>query len=154
MKKYLVILSIVTICVFFALGIIVSWWLFPIGLAILGTLPYFDRIFHITWSRKWSIFLLVVFLLFSGAYIMANFIKSGELRKDLEQEKNHNKIAKEEIANLIEKERDLRQKLKQAEDVATTAKGQVADLKEYGEVATYNFNGYQRSGKFSPLHTC
>jgi preprotein translocase subunit Sss1 len=155
MKKYLVILSIVMICALFALGVIVWWWLFSIGLAILGTLGYFDRIFHIKWSRKWSFFLLAIFLLFSVAYIIANIIKSADsetqiadLSKDLKQEKNHNRLAKEEIANLIEKERDLRQKLKQAEDAATEAKGQIADLAEYGEVATYNFNGYQRSGQF------
>jgi energy-coupling factor transporter transmembrane protein EcfT len=158
-----IILITVIICALLAVGIFVSWWLaFSIGLVILGTLGHVERIFKIKWSKKWTIFLLILFLLLSGAYITTSFTRSRHsegqivslskkesgLRKDLKQAENDLAVAKEHVASLIEKERELRQKLQEAEEVASITKEQIADLSEYGEVATYTFSGYQESGKF------
>jgi hypothetical protein len=112
MKRYSIIPIIVGICVTFALGIFVSWWLaVPIGLFILGALGHVERIFNIKWSRKWSIFVLFLFILFS----VGNIVKS--------------KHSEREIADLIKSEGDLRKELKQANNAATIFKGQIADLK-------------------------
>jgi len=51
-----------------------------------------------------------------------------------------------EIANLIKKEQELHQQLKETEESAKAAKKQINDLSDYGEVATYDFKGYQESG--------
>lgn len=140
--KRIIALIIVIVCALLAVGIFVSWWLaFSIGLTILGTLGHVERIFKIKWSKKWTIFLFVLFLLLSVAYITTNFTRSKQAENDLG-------VAKKQVASVIEKERELRQKLQQAEEVAATAKEQLADLSEYGEVATYTYSGYQQSGKF------
>lgn len=95
---------IVIIFVLFAIGIFVSWWLtFSIGLTILGTLGYFERIFKIKFSRKWIVSLLVIFLLFSGAYNVTNFIKSKHSESQIEDLTKKEGNAKRQIADLAGK---------------------------------------------------
>ncbi len=151
MRRHSTILIIITIgALFVVLYLFVPWWLaILIGLFILGIPPYVERIFKNKSSRKLYILLFLLFVVFNVGNIirtMNSETQTGRLRDDLDREKRNNK---EKIANLIDKESDLRQKLKQAEDTATTAKGQVADFTEYGEVASYNFDGYQKSGQFA-----
>jgi len=119
MKRHSIILIIVIISALFALCLFVPWWLvFPIGLFILGTLVYVERIFKIKWSRKLIILLFVLFVIFSTA----NIIKS-------KRSEDANERTKRDIAALSKEREDLRKELKQAKDNTETAKGQIADLK-------------------------
>lgn len=68
---------IFVICALTAIGTMASWWLaFSVGLTILGTLGYLERAFKIQWSNRWSLCLLVLFLLLSIAYIATSSLKS------------------------------------------------------------------------------
>jgi hypothetical protein len=92
---------IVIIFVLFAIGIFVSWWLtFSIVLTILGTLGYLERIFKIKLSRKWIVSLLAIFLLFSGAYNVTNFIKSKHSESQIEDLTKKEGNAKSQIVDL------------------------------------------------------
>lgn len=147
-KKSLILISSV-ICTLLALCIFVSWWLaLTIGLIILGILGYIEQILNIKWSRKLSIFLLILFGLLSAGNVIYSHYKERNLHEKIKRAEGDATIAKSYVADLTENEHNLREKLKQAEDTASTAKGHIADLTEYEEVATYDFNGYQKSGLF------
>jgi hypothetical protein len=123
MRRHSTILIIVTIgALFVALYLFVPWWLaILIGLFILGIPPYVERISKNKSSRKLYILLFLLFAIFNVGNIirtMDSETQTGRLRDDF-------KMANGERANLIQEVSDLRQKLKQAEDLATTAKGQV-----------------------------
>jgi hypothetical protein len=79
---------------------------FSVGLIILVTLGYIERILGIQLTRKMRIFLLVLFILLSAGNAIYSYYKDRNLHD------------------------------------------QITDLSEYGEVATYNFDGYQKSGRF------
>ena len=94
-----IILIIVIICAPFALGIFVSWWLaLSIGLIILGTLGYVERIFNIKLPRKWSLLFLLLFILLS----VGNIIRS-----------NHSENVVTEAKKQVEKEREARLRLEE-----------------------------------------
>ena len=79
-----IILAIVIICALSSLGVFASWWLaFSIGLTILGTLGYLERAFNIKWSNRWSFSLLILFVLFSAAYIITSSIKSKHSERQI-----------------------------------------------------------------------
>lgn len=118
MKRHSIILIIATGALF-VLCLFVPWWLaFPIGLIILGTLAYVERIFEIKWSRKLVILFFILFVIFSTGSI----IKS-------KRSEDANVRTKQEVADLSKEREDLRKELKQAKDDTETAKGQIAGLK-------------------------
>jgi hypothetical protein len=104
---------IVIIFALFGIGIFVSWWLtYSIGLTILGTLGYVERISKINLSRKWLISLLVIFLLFSGAYNVTNFIKSKHSEAQIENLNKKEGDANRQITDLAGKVANSQQEIK------------------------------------------
>ncbi|MGO9020079.1 MAG: hypothetical protein ACLQVJ_17220 [Syntrophobacteraceae bacterium] len=119
MKRCPIILMLLVVCVLFILCVLFPWGtMLSMGLFVLGTLGYFEKVFNIHIPSRLCILFLIIYVLLS----VANIIYSHH------------------------KENSTNQKLHEAEDAATDAQKQLSDLSEYGEVATYTFNGYQQSG--------
>ena len=138
-------LIIVIICALLAVGIFVSWWLaFSIGLAILGILGHVERIYNIKWSRKWSIILLILFVLLSGANIIKSKLsekqiadlsdKEGELSKELKQAKKDRAIVEGQISDLIDKDRNLGDELEQAKKEIRGKDARILELERQTKV--------------------
>jgi energy-coupling factor transporter transmembrane protein EcfT len=104
---------IVIIVVLLAIGFFVSWWLaFSFGLTFLGTLGYLERIVKISLSRKWSVSLLIIFLLFSGTYNVTNFIKAKHSEAQIDDLNKKDGSAKKQIADLAGKVAESQQQIK------------------------------------------
>ncbi len=104
---------IVIIFVLFAIGIFVSWWLtFSIVLTVLGTVGYLERIFKLKLSSKWIVSLLVIFLLFSLAYNVTNYIKSKHSESQIEDLTKKEGNAKSQIVDLAGKVAESQQEIK------------------------------------------
>ena len=175
MKSHLKILIVLTICALIVVSLLFSWWIsFVVGLLILGTIGYVEKIFNIEIPNKIRILLLCLFIFLSvGNLIYSNFKerslnwklqqtkevgefskgqitdlaeKERDLRQQLQKAENSTTLAKAQISDLIENNRILQQQLKEAQDNATSARNEINDLAEYGEVSTYTFHGYQESG--------
>jgi hypothetical protein len=150
MKKMLTIPAILAIlCVILVSCAYLSWSLpLAIGLLVLGGLGYVERILNLNFSRTWLLFLLVSFVtVFAGNYVYSLF-KEHSLNQRLETAEGTTTSAVRQIDTLERKQHDLTEKLRLAEEDAAQAKKQIADLSEYGDVATYDFYGYQQSGQF------
>jgi cell division protein FtsL len=170
-------LIISTICLLFILSLLFSRWIaLTIGLIILGAFGYIEKIFNTEITKRIRITLLSIFIILSAGNIFYAYYKEyntnqkvqqakeaaeiakkqvvdlskkeQHLRQKLYEVENANSIAQSHIANLIEKDRNLHQQLEEAENSAKAAKKQINDLSDYGEVATYTFDGYQQSGLF------
>ncbi len=138
-------LIIIVLSVLLAVTIFAKWWLaVSVGLLILGALPYVERILNVKWSKKWSILFFALFIFFSGW----NIIRSCQTEGTIDTLKKETKTQEKQIANLTEENEGRRKEVEQAKNDAAAAKAELADLSEYGEVATYTFNGYQKSGQF------
>lgn len=170
MKKYTSYLVILLLCLLLILSLILSrWTTLTIGLIILGAIGYFEKIFTIVISKRIRIILLILFIILSAGNIFYSYYKEYSANQKVQQAKDGAEIAKRQatdlskkeqhlrkqlseaqsqIGSLIEKDRNLSQQLQEAETSAKTAKKQISDLSDYGEVATYTFNGYQQSGLF------
>ncbi len=177
MKKYKSFLIISSICLLFILSLLFSRWIsLTIGLIILGAVGYFEKIFNIEITKKTRITLLTIFIILSAGNLFYSSYKEystnqkvqqakddaeiakkevvdlskkeQHLRQKLDDVENTNSMAQSQIANLIEKNRNLHQQLEDTEKSANAAKKQINDLSEYGEVATYTFDGDQESGQF------
>lgn len=74
--------------------------------------------------------------------------KERSLNRRLKSAENTAASASGQIGTLESKQQALTERLRQAEDDAAKAKKQIGDLSEYGDIATYNFSGYQQSGLF------
>lgn len=168
---------IFTICLLFIVSLLLSrWTALTVGLIILGAFGYLEKIFNIEITKRIRITLLISFIILSAGNIFYSYYKEyttnqkvqqandvaeiaqkqvvdlstkeQELRRKLSEVENTNSIAQNQIANLIEKDRNLNKQLEEAETSAKAAKKQINDLSDYGEVATYAFDGYQQSGQF------
>jgi hypothetical protein len=119
MKRHSIILIIAIVSALLALCVFVPWWLaFPLGLLILGTLAYVERIFEIKWPKKLIILFFLLFIIFSSG----NIIKS-------KRSEDANEITKQEISTLSKEKEDLRKDLKQAKENTEASKEQITDLK-------------------------
>ena len=66
MKKYLLVLIFFVICVLSLLFFVLSWWwALTVGLIILGTLGYIEKILNTNWPKNWKIFFLILFVTLS-----------------------------------------------------------------------------------------
>jgi cell division protein FtsL len=147
MKKYTSFLILCTICFLFIVSFLLSRWIaLTIGLIILGAFGYLEKIFNIEITRKVRITLLISFIILSACNIFYSYYKEYTTNQKVQQANDVAEKAKQQVVDLSTKEQELRGKLSEAENSAKTAKKQINDFSDYGEVATYAFNGYQQSG--------
>ena len=171
MNKYKSLLIISIISLLFIITLLLSrWTALTIGLLILGAVGYCEKIFNIEITKKIRITLLIIFLTLSIVNIFYAYFKEYNANQKIQQANDDAEMAKKQavdlykkeqraqiqIANLIKKDQELNQQLGEAEKSAKTAKKQINDLSDYGEVATYNFDGLQKSGQwlspFTPVN--
>jgi hypothetical protein len=152
-KRYICIVAMsFVIAVALALGFVVSWWLaLAAGLLVLGAFGYAEKVLNINWPRRWMTALSVLFIVLSAVQIIHDRNTLKALREAEYSAGMDNML----IAELAQKERDLQKKLLQTETAHATARDQVTYVAEYGQVATYTFDGYQQSGQalspFTPV---
>jgi hypothetical protein len=145
MKTHSKLLVVCTICSLFVVSLLLSKWkALTIGLIILGAFGYLEKIFNIDITRRTRITFLTVFLILSAG----NLFYAHYTNQKIQQANDAAEIAKNQFVDLSEKEQELREKLEEAESSAKLARKQLKDLSDYGEVATYAFDGYQQSGQF------
>jgi hypothetical protein len=150
MRKALIIVAILTmLCILLVSCVYLSWSsTVAIGLVVLGGLGYVERILNLKLSRTWGVVLLVLFVMLSAGNYTYTLLKERSLNQRLKSAESTAASTGRQIGAFESKQLDLTEKLTQAEDDAAKAKKQIADLSEYGDIATYNFSGYQQSGQF------
>jgi hypothetical protein len=152
-EKYICIVAMSSvIAIALVLGFIVSWWLaLATGLIVLGAFGYAGKILNVNWPRKWMTALSALFIVLSAVQT----IHDRDTLKALREAEYSVGLGNMQIAELAQTERDLQKKLRQAESAHATARDQVTYVAEYGQVATYTFDGYQQSGQslspFTPV---
>ena len=171
MKKYKSLLIISIVSLLFIIALLLSkWTALTIGLLILGAIGYCEKIFDIEITKKIRITLLIIFIILSVGNIFYSYFKEYNANQKIKEANVSAETAKKqvvdlsekqtkaqiEIVNLVKKEQELHQQLKETEKSAKAAKKQINDLSDYGEVATYNFHGLQKSGQwlspFTPVN--
>lgn len=170
MKKYTSLLIIFIVCLLLSLSLLLSRWTgLTIGLIVLGAFGYIEKIFNIEITKRIRITLLIFFIILSAGNIFYSYYKEYSTNHKVQQAKDDADLAKKQVVDLSEKEQQLRkqlyesqnqivsliekgrklsQQLEEAENSAKAAKKQINDLSDFGEVATYTFDGYQQSGQF------
>src|SRR5271157_4978261 len=162
-----IILTILIICALSALGIFVSWWFaISISLIILGTFGYLEQIFNVKWSRRLRVLLLILFVVFSGAYTVTNFIKSkhserqianlSSLYRPIEESalEHYPELPKEKaIKNYLDGINNIEADNKQLKEENSKNKQQISELTmkskiseemAYQEYALYNAFGWKK----------
>jgi hypothetical protein len=151
-------------------GLLVSWWTaLAVGLLLLGSVGYVEKILRFEVPKTLRILFLIIFVLLSlGSLIYSQYKenvgeqaskaakgqivdltkKESGLRDQVQQNEGDLESAKGQIAELTQKTRYLQQQSKEAQDAAAAAKAETKAFTEYGEVATYTFYGLQKSGQW------
>jgi hypothetical protein len=142
MTRRLIILILFIICILVVLYLLFSWWIaLTVGLLIIGTIGYLEKIFNIEIPKILRILLLSLFILLSVSNLIYSKYKENSIRQELQNAKDATALYKGQISNIIENNSNLQKKLKEAQD-------NINALSEYGEVSTYTFYGDQQSGQW------
>ena len=150
MKQVYKILFLLIICGAFALCAYIQWQLaLTVGLVILGSLGYLEKITKVELSKKIRVSLFILFVALSMGQAIYSHFKEGNLNNKLNQANENTSNAKEQIRALVGSERELRERTRLAEDAALKAK-QDADLLRYQDVALYNAIG-NKSGTLNGI---
>jgi hypothetical protein len=150
MKQTSKVLLLIVICGLFVLCVFVQWQLaLTVGLIMVGSLGYLERVTNVAISRNVRISLLVLFVVFSTGQAIYSHFKEGNLNDKLKQAEDSTAKAKGQIQALVGSERELRERTRLAEDAAIKAT-QDADLLRYQDIALYNAIG-NKSGKLNDM---
>jgi hypothetical protein len=139
MKKSLIIVIVFVFCGLFTVSFIFSWWLgLSIGLIILGSLGFLEKIFKIKWGMSLTIIFLVLFVALSVGQAIYSQYKERQA-SDLSLQ-----VEKERIAR-IQLERQLAPRHLTEADRASIVNamsrfhGMTINIQRRGELEPYNF---------------
>lgn len=76
-----------------------SWWVLFLGLLVLGSLGYIEKILNLNWSSRAQIFLLLGFIAFSVTQIIVSQYKESELNKQIQSGKQRVIELEEELSD-------------------------------------------------------
>ena len=150
MKQVYKILFLMIICGAFVLCVYIQWQLvLTVGLVILGSLGYLEKITKVELSQKIRVSLFILFVALSMGQAIYSHLKEDNLNNKMNQANENTTNAKEQIQALVGSERELRERTRLAEDAALKAK-QDADFLRYQDVALYNAIG-NKSGAWNGI---
>jgi hypothetical protein len=142
MKRRLIILILFIICTLFVLCLLFSWGIaLTVGLLIIGTIGYLEKIINIEIPKILRILLLSIFISLSVGNLIYSKYKENSINFKLQEANEEGKKLRQELQN--QKEEDINNK-RQISDLKmkTSSQEERQDvIQEYSEVASWNFQG-------------